>query len=61
MNLSPREVTGHCEEGGDGDVQVPFSWDNFVAEFYNIFDPPGMPMERDIVHQIQPFPNAESH
>ena len=56
-----REVTGHCEGEGDGDIQAPTRWDKLVAEFYNIFDPTGMPMERDTVHQIELLPNAEPH
>ena len=56
-----REVTGHCEGGGDGDIQVPTRWDKLVAEFHDIFDPPGMPVERDTMHQIELLPNAEPH
>ena len=56
-----REVTGHCEGGGDGDAQAPTRWDKLVAEFHDIFDPPGMPVERDTVHQIELLPNAEPH
>ena len=39
-----REVTGHHEGGGDGDVQAPTRWDKLVAEFHDIFDPPGTPV-----------------
>ena len=56
-----REMTGHCEGGGDGDVQAPTRWDKLVAEFHDIFDPPGMPVERDTMHQIELLPNAEPH
>ena len=56
-----REVTGHCEGGGVGDVQALIRWDKLVAEFHDIFDPPGMPVERDTVHQIELLPNAEPH
>ena len=56
-----REVTGHCEGGGDRDVQAPTRWDKLVAEFNNIFDPPGMPVERDTMHQIELLPSAEPH
>ena len=54
-----REVTGHCEGGGDGDIQAPTRWDKLVAEFHDIFDPPGMPVEQDTMHQIELLPNAE--
>ena len=56
-----REVTGHHEEGGYGDVQAPSQWDKLVADFYDIFDPPGMPVERNTMHQIELLPNAEPH
>ena len=36
-------------------------WEKLFAEFHNIFDPPGMPVERDTVHQIELLPNAEPH
>ena len=42
-----REGTGHSEEEGHGDVQATSRWDKLVAEFHDIFDPPGMPAERD--------------
>ena len=32
-----------------------------VAEFHDIFDTPGMPVERDTMHQIELLPNAEPH
>ena len=56
-----REVIGHSEGKGNGDVQTPSRWEKLVAEFYNIFDPPGMPVERDTVHQIELLPNVEPH
>ena len=56
-----REVTGHHEGGGDGDIQAPTRWDKLVANFLDIFDPPGMPVERDTMHQIELITNAEPH
>ena len=56
-----REVTGHHEGGGDGDIQAPTRWGKLAAEFHDIFDPPGMPVERDTMHQIELLPNAEPH
>ena len=56
-----REMTGHHEGGGVGDVQVPTRWEKLVAEFYDLFDPPGMPVKRDTVHQIELLPNAEPY
>ena len=55
------EVTGHHEGGGDGDIQYPTRWNELVAKFHNIFDPPCMPVERDTMHQIELLPNAEPH
>ena len=45
-----REVIGHSEGRRDGDIQPPSKWDKLVSEFYDIFNPPGMPVERDTVH-----------
>ena len=45
-----REVTGHREGVGDEDVQAPTIWDKLVAKFYDIFDPPGMPVEKNTMH-----------
>ena len=45
-----REVTGQHEGGADGNIQAPTRWDKLVAEFHDIFDPPGMPVEQDTVH-----------
>ena len=59
--LVTREMTGCCEGGGDGDVQAPTWWDKLVAEFHDIFDPPGMPVERDTGHQIELLPHAEPY
>ena len=56
-----REVIGHSEGKGYRDIQTPFRWNKLVAEYHNIFDPPGMPMDRDIVHHIELVPNAEPH
>ena len=59
--LVSREVTGYSEEKGPGDVQIPSRWIKLLAEFYNIFDPPGIPVDRDTVHHIELLPNAEPH
>ena len=59
--LVTREVTGHSEEEEPRDVQIPSKWDKLVAEFHDIFDPPGMPVDRDTAHYIELLPNAEPH
>ena len=48
--LVTMEVIGHSEAGGHGDVLAPSRWDKLVKEFHNIFDPPGMPVDRDTKH-----------
>ena len=54
-----RQVTGHSEGKGDRNIQAPSRWGKLVAEFHDIFDPPGMPVERNTMHQIELLPNAE--
>ena len=39
--LVTREVIGHSEAEGYGDVQIPSRWNKLVQEFHDIFDPPG--------------------
>ena len=56
-----REVTGHSEGKGYEDIQAPSRWGILVEEFHDIFDPPGMPVDRDTVHQIELLPNAEPY
>ena len=59
--LVTREVIIHSEAGGHINIYTPFRWDKLVEEFYDIFDPPGMPVDRDTVQQIELFPNAEPY
>ena len=59
--LATREVIGHSEGNGFGDAQNPSRWDNLFLEFHDIFDPPGMPVDRNTVHQIELLPNTEPH
>ena len=56
-----RELIVHSEGKGDGDVQVSSRWDKLVVELHDIFYLPGMPVDRDTVHQIEFLPNAEPH
>ena len=56
-----REVTGHNEGKADGDIFTPSRWDKLVTVFHDIFDPPGMPVDRDTVHHIELLPNAEPY
>ena len=59
--LVTRKVIGHREAGGPRDVHILSKWNNLVQEFHDIFDPPGMPVDRDTVHHIELLPNAEPH
>ena len=59
--LVTREVIGYSETRGHGDIQDPSRWHKLVEEFHDIFDPPGMPVDRDTVHHIKLLPNAEPH
>ena len=59
--LVTREVTGYSEEAGYGDIQIPSRWNKLVAKFHDIFDPPGMPVDRDTVQHIELLPNAKPH
>ena len=47
--LITREVIGHSELGGYKDVQIASRCNKLVEEFHNIFDPQGMPVDRDTV------------
>ena len=59
--LVTREVIGHSEAEGPGDVQISSRWNKLVQDFHDIFDPPGMPVDRDTVHHIELLPNAKPH
>ena len=59
--LVTRELTGHSEEGGHRDVQMSYRWDKSVAEFHDIFDPQGMPVDKNTMHHINLLPNAKPH
>ena len=59
--LVTREVIGHNEAEAYGDVHIPFRWKKLVTKFHDVFDPPGIPVDRDTVHYIELLPNAEPH
>ena len=56
-----REVIGHSEARGPRDIKIPSKWNNFNQEFYDIFDPPSIPVDRVTVHHIELLPHAEPH
>ena len=39
----------------------PLDGMELVQEFCDIFDPPGMPVDRETVHHIEFLPNAEPY
>ena len=59
--LITREVIGHSEARGPGDVQIPSKWNDLIQEFHDIFDLSGMPVDRYTVHHIELLPNARPH
>ena len=41
-------------EGSEaGSTSAPSHWSKLVDEYSDVFEPPGMPAERDIVHKIE--------
>ena len=40
------------------DMLPPSCWSNLVTEYSNVFEPPGMPVEREIDHKIELQPGA---
>ena len=44
---------------GEGrEAGVPDRWMQLVDEFKDVFEPPGMPAERDVVHRIETVPGS---
>ena len=50
-----------CARAGEGSAGSagPSRWENVVAKYADVFEPPGMPAERDIVHHIEVEPDSE--
>ena len=59
--LVTRGVIGHSKAKGLGDIQIPSRWNKFVQDLHDIFDPPGMPVDRETMHHIELLPNAKPH
>ena len=54
--MEVRTCAGVGEVGPD---MVPlFCWSNLVTEYYDAFEPPGIPVERAINHKIELEPGA---
>ena len=50
-----------CARTGEGSAGAaePSRWENVVAKYAYMFEPPGMPAERDTVHYIKVEPGSE--
>ena len=64
VQLSSHVVTMEADtcamagEGSAGSVE-PSCWENVVAEYADMFEPPGMPADRDTMHRIKVQPGSE--
>ena len=49
-----------CASAGEvgPDMVPPSRWSNLVTKYFDVFEPPGMPVERAINHQIELEPGA---
>ena len=50
-----------CADVGEAEVTAgakPSRWSNLVTEYSDVFEPPGMPVERAIDHKIELKPGA---
>ena len=50
MEASTCASVGEAEAAADA---KPSRWSNLVTEYSNVFKPPGMPVEREIDHNIE--------
>ena len=50
-----------CASAGEGSARPaePSRWENVVAEYADVFEPPGMPADREAVHCIKMEPSSE--
>ena len=56
-------VTTEADTCAEGDVKSDsrndaMRWNSIIAEYSNVFKPPGMPAERDTVHRIKLEPGS---
>ena len=66
MLLNPTSLVAAMEastcagagEVGLPDVAPPSRWSNLVIEYSDVFEPPGMPVERAIDHKIELEPGS---
>ena len=48
-----------AEGSEEGSTSAPSHWSKLVTEYSDIFKPPGMPAEHDIVHKTELKPGSE--
>ena len=50
-----------CARKGEGSAGTaePTYWENIVAQYANVLEPPGMPAERYTMHRIKVEPGSE--
>ena len=50
-----------CARAGEGSAgsTEPSRWENMVAEYADVFEPPGMPADRETMHCIKVEPGSE--
>ena len=50
-----------CARAGEGSAgsAEPSCWENVVAKYADMFEPPGMPADRDTVHRIKVEPGSK--
>ena len=53
------DTSARAGEGSAGSAESNH-WENVVAEYADMLEPPGMPAERDTVHCIKVEPGSES-
>ena len=50
-----------CASAGEAEAArdaKPFCWSNLATEYSDVFEPPGMPVEREINHKIELEPGV---
>ena len=47
------------EGSEEGSTSAPSRWSKLIEEYSDVFEPPGMPDERNIVHKIELTPGSQ--
>ena len=59
MATMEASTCGGVEGSEVGTTSAPSHWSKLVDEYSDIFEPPGMPAKRDIVHKIKLKPGSQ--